>query len=619
MKTIVLFVLAFLALATCDIYLHFPPGSNNRNREQNTNRNNANRLFDSQNNGKGGYCRGPRLTFYTGSRLHIEWTSQHGCGSDQLYCNVVIQYMCQDSNVAPQLKIRDGSDDETGTIPDDPTGPTQTTGANSELRYGMHETYQYYRACATRQRNRGLFIADRNLGGGRNTARFTRQDNNGNRHGYECQEEREYYPYWHPTPWRDIAIFTQNLDHCNFYEKESQNVKNKGICQTSRDDETPVEPNNKASCEAGGFFWRETGRWGLPKPACMKAWINRQNHLGNGVDGFANTFNWTLPPSSDLPCSKDNNCDCVLRIRYNISTGDLNGMGGNNPSGRFIDSKFNGELSPVQNDEIKLQDGLPHQLALDTSQFGRTFEDRSHVFSIRNRPKNVPGTAKIYNLNVRGKRGNIVQAYPAVEYDFIPTDLQIYRGDYIHFQWTGCDKNPGGNAGEGTASTDRSNIVQITGPDKNHPASDEELRRITPLFESRDLRRRMAMLDQPVNDPNLCLSYEALLAANGNNQNNAEQDTRNCMKLNAASPYFDGGLIKMNLTARFHYMSSRNNNFTNRDQKGSILVENVLPTWAIVIIVIGSVLFLLAGAVAGAMFYSRSHPHSTVAKVLSRM
>ena len=97
----------------------------------------------------------------------------------------------------------------------------------------------------------------------------------------------------------------------------------------------------------------------------------------------------------------------------------------------------------------------------------------------------IASTSKIVNVNVRGKRGNIVQTYPAVEYDFSPNQIAVNIGDYIHFQWQGTDYNPrrGCNDAEGgppdpndyvspsknNARADRSNVVFMDTMAENIP------------------------------------------------------------------------------------------------------------------------------------------------------
>ena len=123
-----------------------------------------------------------RIYYYEGSNVTIEWTQQHSCGDQNgNNCEMILQYACGDTNT------RDGS--TLGTIPTDPTqcvnGDCDTDG-----RFGRHESYADWMSCTYRSRNQGLFLSNQNPA--TNAATNTRQNNNGNRHGYECPEGEDH-------------------------------------------------------------------------------------------------------------------------------------------------------------------------------------------------------------------------------------------------------------------------------------------------------------------------------------------------------------------------------------------------------------------------------------------
>ena len=100
--------------------------------------------------------------------------------------------------------------------------------------------------------------------------------------------------------------------------------------------------------------WIETGAHNIPAPDCLQSPWSRDNHHGNNMDGFPNTYNWTIPHHTIHK-------NCVLRlryteihylinillrkcetflqniIRYNITSGEMNDGG--------FDSKINASLN----------------------------------------------------------------------------------------------------------------------------------------------------------------------------------------------------------------------------------------------------------------------------------
>lgn len=485
------------------------------------------------------------------------------------------------------------------------------TGDTDNLQYGNHEPVQYYLDCRQRARNKGLFTADQNVD---DDATDTRQNPNGGRSGTECPEERDYLPYWHPSPWKDIAVLTSNISQCALYQTESQNVLDKGTC-------TNTGENNEADCINAGGEWQETGNWGLGPPDCQEMLWTRDNHLGNGgVDGYPVYYNWTVvEPTGESQNLGACTSKVVVRLRYNISTGDTGLL---SEPYWDLDSQYNGGQSPVQQDEavevpaaideaeanpnanIGTDDegaGRTLQSAINTNQYGRVFEDRTFVTHIldpdcagsrrRTQRNDVEvdedDCSAVHNLMVRGKRGNIVQSYPSVEHDFLPEVLIAEVGDCVRMQLWLTDNDPPNNAGEGLPGTGRANFELMSSEDKNKPVTrfDEQN-----FFDYPETMFRWGFLaqediDRPNGNPG-CLSENQI------EDNNEEQNARNCGKLNPIGPYYDAGLNKLTRAGSWAVQSTRENNFSNRSQKGEVIVHDGTGSWEIIVLVVIAVLIL---------------------------
>lgn len=704
MRAAALFALLAPLAVLADVYLHSPKGSNNRNREKNGNRNNANRLFDSQNNGNGGYqwtghphtlAKADPLTYFEDTEMDIIWTHQHACNSNSTHCTIVIQMMCDD--MVPGIRDgyptggfqnqnnNDANDNEpnyiertfttnnggnnagTSQIPNnegqsgcvnaddgtaDPFLLKMTDGAlkmgmcdpcnkqnpaNSKVacEYGQHESYYLYQKFGVKTaRNKGLFVADRNLN--KNSALSTRQNPNGNRRGLEIPEERDYYPYWNPSLWMDIAVLTSDESWCPHYVSESQNVKARQFCNMPSTNNN-IAPIEEQACIAAGGTWTtfkpfnqawEGSNIGAPTCAIMPK--DYQNYLGYTMDGRRPNYRWKIPTFGDGKSRQ-----CTLRLRYNISTADyasmagFGGTGDEELGGRIVDSRYNcknkvtqrqqgdndvdtatgGTLAgncnaEVTNDnrplynrpEIKVfkENDSPLSIALNTDQSSRTFQDRTHTFVIapRSEVNNVfegsdcAADAPIVYVQATGRRGNIVQTYPAIEYKFIHEEMEVPYGACLLWQWGNSwfNENQNPNNAEGWRYSDAHNVVEVKDLAHNFPRGHY-------VTKDGNVEEYVSGFFNEVESKFFALQNQAEILKEGvrATANNPQKKSFECKKETEVDDDDNHPLLcgKLNLPRGkvqyatvankpgvFQFMSTRNNNFSNRKQTMSISVGN---------------------------------------------
>jgi len=130
---------------------------------------------------------------------------------------------------------------------------------------------------------------------------------------------------------------------------------------------------------------------------------------------------------------------------------------------------------------------------------------------------------------------------------------------------------------------------------------------------------RMAFINQYNNkqcetqtETECCYTLAQLNAKHGNDNNAKQQDVQNCAVLNAnGANYFDGGVVRMQKAGTFYYMSSRQNNFTNRSQKGTVVVSSALSPVALTATIAGAAGFSAAAVIGGGSWYANTHPDSS--------
>lgn len=118
--------------------------------------------------------------------------------------------------------------------------------------------------------------------------------------------------------------------------------------------------------------------------------------------------------------------------------------------------------------------------------------------------------------------------------------------------------------------TDRHNVVQISGPNTNYPLPYEK----ATMWNRIQVLYKWFNVGNPSSSEDIALAfasaghYHCFTGCTESVENKAELNNL----LNNAPASFRGALVRFQ-PGVYHYICSRNNNFTNRSQKGTITVR----------------------------------------------
>ena len=477
------------------IYMHNPPGSNNRLNEQSAQNANSARLFTSNNNRRGGYnvpdsgatkAESSReqfmLTYFAGSTLLVEWAQLHGCdeNGDGQRCRVTIEVSSKFGKAHHATfkgmcgeHLQNGITSDTSVYGGDELDSTEdyrrqmNTDLMASKECGRHETWLDYHACRF----------------GKKQTKKRKFDENDKRHGYECNHERldkdhpasPFFPIVElaadcstaqtKRDWRHVCQTRQSNDKATFALHHADETSCAGdwlVVYSALHASDAKQTDCTGPNQVFGYELTEDDiRMGralvkkclqrAPTPRlCSRPFNTKRGALSNFDDGEYPRFEWRIPQVT-------RETKCVLRLRY------------------FVESV----VTRNRDDEkVRFYAALDQPLSEQLPRRLDVYQDRSHVFILAPRPAEIGVNRRLINVNVRGKRGNIVQTYPAVEYDFVPNQLALHVGDAIHLQWSGSNTHhndqPGGDgqtgdAGQGQSGTDRSNFLQLAQLDQNYP------------------------------------------------------------------------------------------------------------------------------------------------------